>query len=172
MPPTRKTGKRRSYSLRRVRVTPELALSTLAPATAVTVALVGASDSQYRAISVIATWAVANLTDGEGPVTVGIAHNDYTLTEIKECLEAALSISQGNKIANEQANRLIRIVGSIGGSGGPTVLNGGKPVKTRLNWFMPAGQSFKIFAWNESTGSLTTGARLNIQGDVWVKDIS
>ncbi len=158
----------RRFNLRRVRVTPERALSTLGSDTAIVNAFVANAVSSYRAMSVKATWSLTGLTAGEGPITVGFAHDDYTVTEIKEALEAAASIDPGDKIAQEQADRLVRIVGTL--SEANSELNEGKPIKTRLNWLIGVGHSINMFAYNESPSALTTGAVLHSQGDLWVKD--
>ncbi len=118
----------------------------------------------------IGTWAWTNPTATEGPLTVGYAHSDYSVTEIKECLEAVAAIDAGNKIANEQANRLIRIVGVLRSPVGGSFLNDGKPIKTRLNWLITPGDTVNVFAFNENTAALSTGSVLNLQGDLWVKD--
>ncbi len=167
------TGRRngRRYNLRKVRITPELALATLASDTAVTVTTTGTSDSQYRCISILATWALRGLTAGDGPVTVGYAHGDYTVAEIKECLESTNAISQGDKIAGEKTNRLVRIVGTFG-TAGPGILNDGRPIKTRLNWAIMVGEQVNMFAFNEDTAALTTGSVLHCQGSMFVKDAS
>ena len=115
------------------------------------------------------------MTLGDGPVTVGYAHSDYSVTEIKECLEAFAAIDQGDKIARERANRLVRTVGTLGagvvaGATSYDVLNDGKPVSTKLNWLINIGDSVVLFAFNESTGALTTGSFINAQGDIWIKD--
>ncbi len=164
----KKSSKGRRFNLRRVRVTPERALATLASDTAIVNALAANAVSSYRATSVKATWSVIGLTAGEGPITVGLAHDDYSLTEIKECLEAAASIDPGDKIAQEQANRLVRVVGVC--SVEAPSLNDGKPISTKLNWLIGVGHSINMFAYNEFTGALTTGAVLNMQGDLWLKD--
>ncbi len=165
----KKYPKRRRYNLRRVRISPELALVTLATKTAVKTDAVNDSSSTYRAISLKATWSLIGLTAGEGPVTVGYSHSDYTVAEIKECLEAQSSISPGQKIENEQANRLVRIVGILSQLN-PT-LNDGKPVQTRLNWLMAGGSdNLEIFAYSEFSGSLTTGSVVHCVGDLYVKD--
>ncbi len=167
-----KHGKgRRRYNLRRVRSTSGLTLGTLGSTTVLTIGLTGASDSQYRLISVKLNWDLIGQTAGEGPIIVGIAHSDYTVGEIKEALESTLSISQGDKIAAEKSNRLVRIVGTFGGQ--PNVpLNDGKPIRTRLNWLMTIGDQAVVFAYNDSGSALTTGAVVNVNGDVWVKDAS
>ena len=75
---------RRRMNLRRVRLTPEVALVTLATDTALVVSLTAGASSSYRAVTVKAAWSITALTEGEGPLTVGLAHGSYSVTEIKE----------------------------------------------------------------------------------------
>ncbi len=169
----KKPRRRGRFNLRRVRVSTELALLTLASDTALVGSLTGAAGGAYRVISSVMTWAITKGAAGEGPITVGYAHSDYTVAEIKECLEAFASIDQGDKIAQERANRLIRVVGTISlGAGNMSVLNDGRTVKTKLNWLINIGDSVNQFAFNESTGALTTGAVTNVQGNLWIQDSS
>ncbi len=160
--------RRRRFSLRRVRITPELPLLTLASDTALTVALTAAGTGTYRAMSVNATWSVQGLTAEDGPITLGYAHSDYNVAQIKEALESAASINLGNKLEQEESNRLVRIVGLMSSS--TNSLNDGKPIKTRLNWLISIGDTVVAFAYNENTSALSTGAVFNLQGDLWVKD--
>lgn len=172
----KKPKSKRRFNLRRVRISSELALVTLASDTALLGSLTGAAGGAYRAVTMKHTFTLRNATEGEGPVTVGYAHSDYSVTEVKECLEAFAAIDQGDKIARERANRLVRTVGTFWRTGGVTgavgsaSLNDGKPVRTRLNWLINIGDSVNLFVFNESTGALTTGAFVNIQGDMWIKD--
>lgn len=158
--------KRRAFTLRPVKVTPALALSTLAAAVAVKTGISGVAVSTYRAMSIKASWATSLLM--EGPVAVGLAHSDYTVTEIKEAIEAAAAINQGNKIAQEQANRLVRVVGYI--TPDDDNLNDGKPITTKLNWLMTIGSEVVMFVYNDSGAVLTTGAIQQLNGTLWVKD--
>ncbi len=164
----KRTPKRRRMNLRRVGISPELNLATLASDTAIVSGLTGVAADTYRAMSVKAVWSLSGLTAGEGPITVGFAHSDYTVTEIKECLEAAGAIDFGDKVAAEQANRLVRTVGQF--SEANSSLNDGKPIKTRLNWLISIGEEVNIFAFSEDDqANLTTGATVRITGDLWVK---
>ncbi len=161
--------RRRRFNLRRVRLTPELNLSTLAFDTALTNAIQGGtSTAAMRIVTILATWQVTGMTAGEGPLTVGYAHPDYSVAEIKECLEAAAAIDLGDKVAQERANRLVRLIGTIDSE--ENRLNDGLPVKTKLNWPMPAGDTPNIFVFNESTSPLTTGASVKVAGNMWIKD--
>ncbi len=115
-----------------------------------------------------ATWSIEGLVATEGPITVGLAHDDYTVTEIKEALEAAAAIDPGDKIAQEQANRLVRVVGTLGQA--TEALNNGEPISTKLNWLIGVGHAINMFAFNESTAALTTGSTIHCIGNLWVKD--
>jgi len=73
----------RNFQLRRVRITPQQALGTLAPVTVIRQSITVASANAYRCTSIVATWNLSFLTAGEGPITVGFAHSDYSVTEVK-----------------------------------------------------------------------------------------
>lgn len=165
----RKRGRKRSFNLRRVRVTVGDALDTLASATALVTGITPASVSTYRLVSAKLAWSLTELTESDGPIVVGYAHSDYTVGEIKEAIESQNSINPGDKISQEQSNRLVRIVGSFSGMENQS-LNDGRPIKTKLNWLIPIGQFVNMFAYNDGAGALTTGSNLRANGDIWVKD--
>ncbi len=166
----RRASKRR-FNLRRIRVTPEQALGTLASDTVVRTGITGGtSTTTMRVKSVKATWSLTGLTAGEGPISVGYAYDDYSVTEIKECLEAATNLDLGDKVEQEKANRLVREVGIL--TSEQPQLNDGMPVSTKLNWLFPAGAKLNWFAYNNSTGALTTGSVLHLDGNMWVQDAS
>jgi len=154
-------------NLKRVRITPELNLGVLATDTAITGGLTPTGAHMYRAISIIAVWNVQNMIAQEGPVTVGYAHGDYSVTDIKECLEAQGAIQFDDKDDQEQANRLVRVVGTLDREN--SVLNNGRPVKTRLNWLIGPGHNINMFAFNESTSNVETGSSIKLTGDMWIK---
>ncbi len=164
---SRKRRGRRRFTLRRVRTTPIIALSTLASGVALAGATTGVSTDTYRIMTASGLWSITGLTPGEGPLTFGYAHSDYSVTEIKEAIEAA-AIDKGDKLLLEKSNRLVRIVGTLVGSNAE--LNNGNPVSTRLNWLISIGDQLNIFVYNESAGALTTGSSINFVGNVWVKD--
>ncbi len=99
---------------------------------------------------------------------MGFAHSDYSVTEIKECLET-LNIDPGNKVAQERAKRLIRIVGTFG-SNANEALNDGKPISTKLNWLITEAFQVNFFVFNDDTVALTTGSLVNFTGNMWVQD--
>ncbi len=162
--------KRRAFTLRGVRASPSISLGALAAITVFAGAIFGNADGAYRIMSYTGTWSIENHTAGEGPIVVGFAHGSYTVTQIKEAIESGASISIGNKLADEHAGRLVRRIGTFSGNSTEETLNDGKPIKTRLNWAIPIGTNFNLFAYNDSTATLTTGTIVRTNGKGWVKD--
>lgn len=132
--------------------------------------LISTSDSAYRLLSLDLTWThmdIPNLIDGG--LLVGVSHSDYTDAEILEWIEASTSISRGDKIANERANRLIRLVGMFpsldgGAAEGDIALNGGRPIKIKLNWPIEIGKQVKAWFLNSSPTTISTGSDLSCVG--------
>ncbi len=116
---------------------------------------------QRRITSAVLTWASQGWTAGDGPVVVGLAHSDYTAAEIEECLEAGGTWDEGDKVAQEQGKRLVRIVGTIGDS--EEDINDGMPVKTKLNWLLATGDTLQTFIWNRGI-QMTTGMTVEVSG--------
>ncbi len=165
-----KHRRKRRYYGRSPKTTAELPLSTLASDTVIVVGLHTAADGAFRMLSVNLTYALVGLTAGNGPITVGLAHSDYTVTEIKQAIESAGAISQGSKIEQEQANRLVRTIGTFGGLD-TEALNDGKPIKTRLNWRINVGDVVNLWAYNENNGAMDTGAVVHASGPMHIIDV-
>lgn len=151
-----------------------LALLTLAGADLVSVAFDETVLDRAWIPSMEATWMLRNLTVGEGPILVGIAHGDYTAAEIEEFVENAGSWSEGDMINREIAQRKIRIVGAFSGLGTidttfvDEVLNDGRPIKTKLRMILNQGETLQVWAYNQSGATLTTGASVLMNGHVWI----
>ncbi len=127
------------------------------------------ADNEYRCLSMRMIWTRRGGTAGEGPLVFGVAHGDYSVTEIKECIEAEASWVSADKVANEQANRLVRRIGVFSGLGTDEDYNDGKPVQTRLNWQIVAGQTIDAWVYNQSGATLTTGAFVMHNGTVRIR---
>ncbi len=129
-----------------------------------------------RFMSVNASYAWSDLAGGaDDACTFGFAHSDYSAAEVEECLEAGATMDLGNKVAQEQANRLVRQIGTISGPSAGVgssgfSFNDGKPIKTRLNWLMAIGDRLNLWIRNSSGVIWTTGSSVTIVGDLWVKD--
>ncbi len=170
----RKPQRRRRFNLRKVRVATTVGITALAAGDVITGFLTVASTDPFRVISTDLNYSVVNLgaaiDDGQ---EFGMAHSDYTAAEVEECLEAQTAINPGNKVGQEQANRLVRSVGTVAGQGlaGASLgFNDGKPVKTKLNWHMAIGDALNVWIRNGSQVVYTTGSALRVQGTIWIKD--
>ncbi len=166
----RGSGRKRRFNLRGVRTTTSVTVGNLVTNIAVIGAVYGNADGQYRIMSMKATWSLTNNTVGDGTLICGYAHGSYTITQIKEFIESGSSISIGSKLAGEQADRLIRIVGAFSGGLVDETLNDGKPITTKLNWAIPIGTNFNAFVYNDDGAQRTTGGGVRVNGTGWVKD--
>ncbi len=151
-----------------IRVQNQLALLTLADQTVLKITLAAVTQECY-AISAHLLWGFRGGTSANGPVMLGMAHGDYSVTEIKECLEADTT-SQGTKIEQEQSRRQIRDVGYV-----PDLVqtnqrfNQGNIKKTKLGFNIEDGQSIDGFVYNLFGAPLDTGAILEVTGKIFVR---
>jgi len=165
-----KHGRRRRGMGRYVKgnVDEDFALGTLAANTAI----LESSDvvgERTRITSLDCIYALADFTqaDNSGPIEVGFAHSDYSLAEIEEFLELTTSWNEGDLIDKEVSSRLIRRVGIFHQetSGGNSVLNEGRSIKTKLNWILNAGQGLNFWCYNQGGVAVgTTDPNCHIVG--------
>ncbi len=166
---------KRKFNLRKVRVAAAVTMGAVAALDVVAGAIHPAPVNPLRAVSLKAsyTWSGVAAASDDG-MEFGIAHSDYSAAEIEECLEASAAIDQGDKIAQERSNRLVRTIGMMSGSGpatdGQRSFNDGRPVKVKLNWLIGIGDNLVAWARNGSGVVWVTGSELLVQGDLWVKD--
>ncbi len=153
-----------------VQVFQTLPLLTLASVTLLGVEMTPTGDNEYRLLSLKGLWALRDLTAGEGPIIFGVAHGDYSDTEIEQCIENEAGLNRSDMVVTREiSRRLVRRIGIFSGVAGEEVLNDGKPVHTRLNWPMAEGTTLKMWAYNQSGGSLTTGSELVFNGKWTIK---
>ncbi len=159
--------------MRNVRYNSSTGIGALAAGTLGAATLIVAADAKYRLLSLKynAVWAdIAAAIDGG--LMFGVAHGDYTAAEIEEWLESTTSIDQGDKIAGEKANRLCRILGTMGGTGvaeGDGQFNNGVEKSVRLNWEIPIGIEIKFWIYNNSKTIYTTGSEFVLTGSAVVR---
>ncbi len=173
--PNKSRKRRKSKYLKGV-VDEELAIATLASKVVVGANFDSTVSEKTRVSSLEASYAIRGLTSAsdDGPIMIGIAHSDYTDTEIEEYIENLGSWDQGNKVAQEIGKRLIRVIGKFESRSDAleaVTLNDGLPIKTRLNWTLITGQTLKAWAYNLGSSPLsTTVPDISINGHVnlWV----
>ncbi len=155
--------------MRAANVDGSLAASTLASNDVISGNLVAVGDEEFRLLSLTGLWSLRGATAGEGPLMFGVAHSDYTDAEIEECLEVSTGLTRGDKVAQEQASRLVRRIGQFPVSSAAESFREGEVIKTRLNWHITEGQTLKAWIWNKSGAALTTGALVLFNGDAVIR---
>lgn len=163
--------RRKSGGVIPLKVDGEINLGTLADEDVLSVTLPTTVSKDTFLVSADIVWARRNATVGEGPVLVGMAHSDYTDAEIEEAIEATGSWDQSDKIAQEQARRLVRQAGGFQGDTTTTdeILNNGNPKRTKLRFVVQNGKTLKMWAKNKSGAALTTGSYIEYSGTIWAR---
>lgn len=144
------------------RIQKRFLLGTLAGQTAISDVVGDVLTEAAWLSSVKLRWTLSEFTVGinDGPITVGVAHSDYTDAEILEWILGSESWDQGNMVAREINRRKIRRVGTFGAPGGggtaAAVLNDGKPIRTKCGWQLSTGQTVRLWAFNGGTSALAT----------------
>ncbi len=140
----------------------ELSLGTLA-AKDVTLAAVGDTVKERTWLSSVkGSWSLTDFSNnaGDGSITVGIAHSDYSSAEIEAWIENTGSWDEGDLVNQEVAKRKIRMVGTFEtddlGTVSGSVLNDGKNITTKCGWILNAGQTIAIWAYNNGDSALDT----------------
>ncbi len=165
----RKGGRRKAW--KRVELSAVISVGALAAADVIgsTTTSDTASDNYFATSAVVSmVWEVP--TDSlEGPLLVGLAHGDYSDSEIEEYLENAAGFSRDDLVGTEIARRKIRKAGIIvaRGANEDSQLNDGKAMRIKLGFLINEGKSLKFWAYNVGSATLTTGTQLELQGEMF-----
>ncbi len=166
--------RRRSFNLRKVRLVSATAAGALAAKDVTVGPMTNASTNPYRLMSIELAWSLDDIgATTDTSFEFGVSHSNYNAAEVEECLEAEAAIDIGDKVAQEQSNRLVRSIGyMVGepGTGAGMSFNEGRPVKTKLNWHIGIGNTLNVWIRNGSNTVWTTGAIITSVGQIWVKD--
>ncbi len=147
-------------------------LATLAAQTGVRVLTADAVDEKSLVSSIECTYALTDETPtaDAGPIDMYVHHPDYTLAEVEAFIENTLSWSRNDMVAQEIANRRIRLIGTFPDSASGVVasavtLQNGRKIKTKLNWQLRSGQGLGFVAYNNGSAAMaTTDADVRISG--------
>ncbi len=165
----KKGSKGRKFNLRRVTINSGAGLGALAASDVMSAAISSTSANQYRVTSVKASYVITEKAGNDDGQAFGLAHSDYSAAEIEECLEAVGAIDQGDKVAQEQVNRLVRQIGTmVSRDNTEATFNDGRPVKTKLNWLIGIGDTLVVWVRNSSGVIYTTGASIRVNGEMWI----
>ncbi len=152
----------------------EVTLSTLATATAITGATIIDPSREQGSLIKELRLAVSykGKTAGEGPLVVGLCELSLSVTEIKEALEADPQLFR-DVPASEQGNRRVFPIWQLDN------LNTSNSEVERMKdvkwpWRrMEEGMGMKVFVFNNSGSTLTTGASVIVFGAAvteWLHD--
>ncbi len=172
---TRKRS-RNSKNFVAIPVEGNVTLSTLGSQAVLSANLVeGTLTEDLYVISSDLSATITGLTAGEGaPMDIGIAHSDYSDTEIKENLDVVL-LGPGSKIELERTRRLVRKVGVANLSVSDTLQSvlsmigkgGSRIIRTKWKFTVQSGKTLDIWIQNRSGATLTTGATFRWSGTVY-----
>lgn len=170
----RSRRRKRRFNLRKVRIATDIGVGALDPQDVAVGLLTPVAADKIRIITLSAAWSWADLSEATmDSLEFGVCHSDYSAAEVEESLEAAGSFDLGDKVAQEQANRLVRSIGMISNEGaaqGGGRFNEGRQTKTKLNWLLSAGDSLNVWVRNGSGVVYATGSTIVTIGNLWVKD--
>ncbi len=145
-----------------------LSLGALANDATVSSALTALGVTEAYVISADLTYALKGLTGEEGPLRVGLANDDLSVTEINEKLDARPT-SQADIVAMERSRRPVRDAGTFGGQTPESVLNEGLPIRTTCKFHLAEGKELAVWIRNKSGATLTTGAVLQVSGTMYMR---
>ncbi len=165
-----KARRRSSARFRAVPFTIQLATGALAAEAVIKVDCFSSNSTRDSYImSIDYSAALRDHTAGEGPLEIGFAHSDYTVTEIKEALEAGASFDPGNKVAQEQARRLVRSAGLFSGASAFDSLYDGRPKRRKIGFLVSQGFNLAFWIKNRDGAALTGGGIVEIQGTAYMR---
>ncbi len=149
----------------------QLSLSTLGDETVLMVDLIAGAASLDKRIwwySFKGFVAISGLTAGEGPIEVGGAHSDLSVTEVGEALDAQAAVNIDDIIARERGRRPVRSWGLFAGLNTNEYLNNQSgSVKKSLKFSTGEDSEPAMWVRNHAGGVLTTGAAVSIFGKIW-----
>lgn len=167
----RKGRRRRSGGIKVIRVNGSQALSTLASNTVLAAGIQGATLTRAAyMISADLYVTLRNHTAGEGPIAWGVAHSDYSVTEIQEALTSD-ALDTSDLIAGERARRLVRDGGIFSGLNTEEAYNNGQVKRVRIRFTINAGQDLQIWFWNMSGAALNTGTVVEWYGKLYIRQV-
>ncbi len=164
-------AKRRSRKggLKVARFDAQVALSTLGAATIILGDMLGTINNEHYAISMDAYVSVQDHTAAEGPLDVGVAHGDYTTTEVGEWFNSTNLIGGTDQVQKEHNRRKCRDIGRLSGLSTQEILFDGGAKRVRLGFMVEDGATMNIFVFNRDDDALTTGTTVLVSGKYYYR---
>ncbi len=138
----------------------DLAMTTLAAKTLTSQSTETVVDTaRVSSVKIAASITGFTPADGVGPFLFGVAHSDYTNSEIEAYIEQAGSWDRGDLGTREVRSRRIKILGQLGqvGSGIQNIVyNDGKLKSCKLNWVLTEGDGLDFWVYNMGDAAVAT----------------
>ncbi len=116
----------------------------------------------------------ADAGDGAG-LMFGICNGELTETEIEECLEATGPVDRNDRLAQEKAERNVKILGAVLDPVGAQIVfsgvEGGPLIESKHRWTYSNPEGWAWFIYNNSNTSIAIGANFVLEAThfgVWV----
>ncbi len=163
----RKGRKTSSSAFQALPVNQTIALATLADQTVLMADLTAIADDMWMQ-SADLSWTLRDAAVGEGPIAVGLAHNDLSVSEVKEAINA-VPASRSDIVARERSRRPVRRVGQFTGgvATSEVALFNGVEKRTPVKMYFAESSDLAAYAMNQSGATLTTGAVVTINGTIY-----
>ncbi len=117
-------------------------------------------------ISIDCAWYMRGHTATEGGFNFGWAHNDLTVAEVSEALNAEMA-DPGDIIARERARRPVRRAGAFLGNAIIETVFDGRQERVRMKFTIGEGHNLAAWFLNRSGGTFTTGTIVEMNGVIY-----
>lgn len=117
----------------------------------------------YFCISMDLLMHLETNTAGDGPLKMGIAHEDLTVSEIAEAITAEMT-DPDDIIAKERARRPVRTVSVFSGFAATETINDGQMKRVKVGWSIGDGHNLDLWAQNDDADARTTGGIVQFSG--------
>ncbi len=153
-----------------------ITLATLASKTVVKqdAALVMAEDFRMIKVRSFIHLHGGTFTDNDGPLIIGIANDELTVAEIKECLEANGPLNRNDRIPEERSMRAVFELAMLqfveGGAVVQQIVE--TPLESIIRWTFSNPEGWTWFAYNFGGSALATGGVIKLRNKyfgVWVQ---
>ncbi len=174
MPVRRARRSRNSKNFVAIPVDGFLTVGALADGVVVDTSVIGTNFTEdIFVVSTDLSATLTGLTADQGiPSEVILSHGDYTVGEVAEALDVALT-GPGSKIEEERSRRLIRKVGVLnqptpdGTELAMIGKYGSRIIRTKVKFTIQNDKALRIGLKNRSGATLTTGSLLRFSGYIY-----
>ncbi len=139
-----------------------ITLSTLATNTALKQANPLNLDEDFRLIKMELSAVLTGLTATEGPIHLYLVNDELTVAEIAEAITNAGPQDRNDRLQQERAERFVKLLGVFDGlsANEPLLGRDGQSgfIADTIRWTFSDPEGWAIVAFNQSGGTLTTGA--------------